>query len=93
MSDDHTRLGNEAEYILTSEAFNKAMEELDVGIVQMWAAGYFKTVEDREDAFNRVRGARVFKERLTSLIESMKLSKAQAERRVKLRSIAGNADD
>jgi hypothetical protein len=93
MADDISRLGNEAEYILSSEAFRKAMTELDEGIVEMWAAGLFKTAEEREDAYNRVRGARMFKERLNSLIESMKLSKAQAERRVKLRSIAGSADE
>lgn len=93
MSDDITRLGNEAEYILSSEAFRKAMGELDETVTEMWAAGLFKTPEEREDAYNRVRGARMFKERLNSLIESMKLSKAQAERRVKLRSIAGSADE
>jgi predicted TPR repeat methyltransferase len=85
MADDISRLGNEAEYILSSEAFRKAMTELDEGIVEMWAAGLFKTAEEREDAYNRVRGARMFKERLNS--------KAQAERRVKLRSIAGSADE
>lgn len=93
MTDDITRLGNEAEYILQSEAFNKAMDELDKGIVDMWASGSFRTTEEREEAFNRVRGARMFKERLVSLIESKKLSKAQAERRVKLRSISGHADE
>lgn len=93
MSDEITRLGNEAEYILSSDAFNLAMDQLDKGIVEMWAAGSFKTTEEREEAFNRVRGARMFKDRLVSLIESKKLSKAQAERRVKLRSISGNADE
>lgn len=93
MSDDITRLGNEAEYILTCEAFNKAMDDLDRGVIDLWASGAFKSVEDREDAFNRVRAARAFKQHLTSQIESMKLSKAQAERRVKLRSIAGTADE
>lgn len=93
MNDDITRLGNEAEYILQSEAFNKSMDELDKGIIEMWASGLFKTQQEREEAFSRVRGARMFRERLVSLIESKKLSKAQAERRVKLRSISGHADE
>lgn len=81
MEDDVIRLGRQAENILTSDAFKKAMEQLEAWTIEQWANGQFKTPEEREEAFHQVRGARMFKVRLTSLVESMTVSKAQAERR------------
>lgn len=81
MEDDVIRLGRQAESILTSDAFKKAMEMLETYQIEQWANGQFKTPEEREEAFHQVRGARLFKTRLTSLIENMAVSKAQAERR------------
>ena len=81
--DEALRLGVEAEYILSSEAYAKVMAELDKGLVDLWSSGQFKTPEEREDAFNRVRGARMFRDRFNGLIENMKMKKAQAERSIK----------
>lgn len=74
--EDKIRLGHEAERILDSDVFKKAMDELDTGLIEMWASGFFKTQEEREDAFNRVRGARMFKDRLSSFVSGMKIQKA-----------------
>jgi hypothetical protein len=87
--DDAIRIGNDAEYIQNSEAFQLAMSELEKGIVDAWAAGQFKTAEEREEAFNRVRGARMFRDRFNGLIENMKIKKAQAERSMKAERARG----
>ena len=87
--DDAIRLGNDAEYIENSEAFRLVMSELEKGLVDAWAAGQFKTAEEREEAFNRVRGARMFRDRFNGLIENMKMKKAQAERAIKAERARG----
>lgn len=81
--DEAIRLGTEAEYILSSEAYAKVMAELDKGLIDLWSSGQFKTTEEREDVFNRVRGARMFRDRMNSLIDNMRMNKAKAERAVK----------
>lgn len=78
--DEAIRLGSEAEYILASEAYQKCMAELDKGLIDLWSSGHFKTPEEREDAFNRIRGARMFRDRLGSMIDNMKVQKAKIER-------------
>lgn len=78
--DEAIRLGTEAEFILSSEAYAKVMAELDKGMIDLWSSGQFKTVEEREDVFNRVRGARMFRDRMNSLIDNMRMNKAKAER-------------
>lgn len=78
--DEAIRLGIEAEYILSSEAYAKVMAELDKGLVDLWSSGQFKTQEEREDVFNRVRGARMFRDRMNSLVDNMRMNKAKAER-------------
>lgn len=78
--DEVIRLGNEADYIQNSDAFRLVMTDLEKQLVEAWAAGQFKTPEEREDAFNRVRGARMFRDRFIGLIENMKMKKSQIER-------------
>lgn len=89
MSKDISRLGQEAEYILSTEAYKIASEALEARVLEDWASGLFTTTEQREEAFNRVRAARVFRAGLTALIENMKVSKAQAEGKRKRRVAAG----
>jgi hypothetical protein len=84
MEEDIHRLARQADNILTSDAFKIAMDELEAQTIDNWANGLFKTPADREEAYGLVRGARVFKVRLTAIIENMKLTKAQAETREKL---------
>jgi hypothetical protein len=84
MEEDIHRLARQADNILTSDAFKIAMDELEAQTIEMWANGVFKTPTDREEAYGLVRGARVFKMRLTAIIENMKLTKAQAEARDRL---------
>jgi hypothetical protein len=79
--DDIERLARQADYILASEAFETAMEQLERATIDRWADGQFKTPEEREEAFHGVRAARQFTTRLKGLVEDMKLSKAQAETR------------
>ncbi len=78
--DEAIRMGTEAEFILSSEAYAKVMAELDKGLVDLWSSGQFKTPEEREDAFNRVRGARMFRDRMNALVDNMRMNKAKAER-------------
>lgn len=84
-----TRLGQEAEYILSTEAFKKASEALENNVIAAWAGGMFTTPEQREEAYNRVRAAKVFREGLEALIGNMKVSKAQADSKRKRRVAAG----
>lgn len=84
MEDDVYRLARQADNILTSEAFQKAMDQLETHTIEQWANGQFKTPAEREEAYGLVRGARTFKNRLLGIIESMKLTKAQVEQREKL---------
>ena len=84
MEDDVYRLARQADNILTSEAFQKAMDQLETHTIEQWANGQFKTPTEREEAYGLVRGARTFKNRLLGIIESMKLTKAQVEQREKL---------
>lgn len=84
MEDDVYRLARQADNILTSEAFQKAMDQLETHTIEQWANGQFKTPADREEAYGLVRGARVFKNKLLGIIESMKLTKAQVEQREKM---------
>lgn len=84
MEDDVYRLARQADNILTSEAFQKAMDQLETHTIEQWANGQFKTPAEREEAYGLVRGARTFKNKLLGIIESMKLTKAQVEQREKL---------
>lgn len=84
MEDDVYRLARQADNILTSEAFQKAMDQLETQTIEQWANGQFKTPAEREEAYGLVRGARTFKNKLLGIIESMKLTKAQVEQREKL---------
>jgi hypothetical protein len=84
MEEDIYRLARQADNILTSEAFQKAMSELEAQTIEQWANGQFKTAQEREEAYGLVRGARTFKNKFVAIIESMKLTKAQAEQREKL---------
>lgn len=83
--DDIVRLGQSAELILASEAYRIVTEDLEKFQIDCWANGNFKTQQDREDAYHLVRGARLFKGKLEAMLSNMKLSKAQAERRLELR--------
>lgn len=85
---DAIRLGISAEAVLDNPAFQQAIEELETRLIEQWASGEFKTPQDREDAYSLIRGARTFKSRLIGMLESAKLTKAQAEQRDKFR--AGN---
>lgn len=93
MEDEIYLLGREAEHILSTNVWKRIEENLERPIIEAWAAGQFKTSEEREDAFARVRGARLWKASLTAFIENMKVQKAQAERRAKLRQGEGQSDD
>ena len=84
MEDDVYRLVRQADNILTSEAFQKAMDQLETHTIEQWANGQFKTPAEREEAYGLVRGARTFKNKLLGIIESMKLTKAQVEQREKM---------
>ena len=84
MEDDVYRLARQADNILTSEAFQKAMDQLETHTIEQWANGQFKTPAEREEAYGLVRGARTFKNKLLGIIESMKLTKAQVEQREKM---------
>lgn len=86
---DISRLGQEAEYILSTEAYKQAVDALERGVMEAWAAGHFTTTEQREEAFNRVRASRFFRESLTALVNNMKVSKVQADDRAKRRRAAG----
>ncbi len=85
------RLGMEAEHVLNNGAFTTAMDLLDRKLVEAWAEGAFTTMEQREEAFARVRGARMFRETLLSMINDMKIEKANAERRGKRAELRGDA--
>lgn len=90
--EDAIRMGTEAEFILTSEAYRKVMSELDKGLIDLWSSGQFKTVEEREDVFNRVRGARMFRDRMNALIDNMRMNKAKAERTQKAQKGYGQGE-
>lgn len=79
--DDIQRLAQQAEYILASEAFDLALEQMERSTIDRWAEGHFRTNEEREEAYYAVRASRQFAARLRGLVEDMKLSKAQAETR------------
>jgi hypothetical protein len=83
--EDIIRIGYAAEQILASEAFTIAMEDIERFNIECWADGKFKTSQEREEAYALVRGARTFRAKLNAMLDAMKLSKAQAERRVELR--------
>lgn len=85
------RLGAEAEYILNTGAFQLAIEQLDKQLIEAWAAGAFASPEEREEAFSRVRGARLFKESLLAMVTNMKVEKANAERRGRRAELRGDA--
>ena len=89
MSDDPIRLGAQAEAVMDNPAFQKAMADLETHTIEMWAQGTFKTLQEREDAYALVRGARSFKLRFVRMLEDAKLTKAQAEQREKLRASNG----
>lgn len=93
MEDEIQRLGREAEHILSTDVWKKIEENLEKPIIEAWAAGQFKSSDEREDAFARVRGARLWKASLNAFVENMKVQKAQAERRAKLRQGEGQSDD
>ena len=78
------RLGNSAELILTSEAYQMIVEDLERYQIECWASGSFKTPQEREESYFLVRGSRTFKSKLEAMLANMKLSKAQAERRIEL---------
>ena len=84
MDEDIERLARQADNILTSDAFKKAMDQLETQTIELWANGQFKSPAEREEAYGLVRGARTFKIKLVGIIESMKLTKAQTEQREKL---------
>jgi hypothetical protein len=90
--EDAIRMGTEAEFILTSDAYRVVMAELDKGLIDLWSSGQFKTVEEREDVFNRVRGARMFRDRMNALIDNMRMNKAKAERAQKSQKGNGQAE-
>lgn len=81
---DIEQIARQAQNILTSQAFELAMEQLEAATIEAWANGQYRTPAEREEAYGLVRGARMFKVRLTTLIEDMQVSKAQAVRREKL---------
>jgi hypothetical protein len=81
---DIEQIARQAQNILTSDAYKIAMEQLETATIEAWANGQYRTPAEREEAFHLVRGARMFKVRLTALIEDMQVSKAQAVRREKL---------
>lgn len=83
MQHDPELLARQAHNILTSDAYKKAMDELETYTIEMWANGQFKTPAEREEAYGLVRGARTFRARLNGLLEDAKLSKAQAETRAR----------
>lgn len=78
-TEDIIRLGREAEYIQNSEAYRRAIHALDDNLMRSWADGQFKTPDEREDAFNRLRGARVFRDLLNSMVDGMKVAKDRLE--------------
>lgn len=79
--EDRERLARQAEYILASEAFEVAMEALEGATVTRWSEGLIITPADREEAYQFVRAARLFKQQFRAIVEDFKLSKAQAETR------------
>jgi len=83
MENDPELLARQAQSILTSDAYKKAMDQLETYTIEMWANGQFKTPGEREEAYGLVRGARTFRARLNGLLEDAKLSKAQAETRAR----------
>jgi len=83
--DEIIRLGMSAEGVLSSEAYNVAMKELEAALVEKWANGEITTSQEREEAYGLVRGARTFRARLEAMLGNMKISKAQAEQRIHLR--------
>ncbi len=85
------RLGQEAEYVLGNGAFQLALDSLDKQLTEAWASGAFATTEEREEAFARVRGARMFRESLLQMVNNMKIEKANAERRGKRAELRGDA--
>lgn len=82
--DDIIRLGYSAEQVLTAEAFRIALDDIERFNIECWANGKYKTPQEREEAYALVRGARTFRDKLTAMLDAMKLSKAQAERRSEL---------
>ena len=81
---DIEQIARQAQNILTSQAFEMAMAQLETATIEAWANGQYRTPAEREEAYGLVRGARMFKVKLTGLIEDMQVSKAQAVRREKL---------
>ena len=50
MEDDVYRLARQADNILTSEAFQKAMDQLETHTIEQWANGQFKTHIQKQTA-------------------------------------------
>lgn len=78
--DEAIRLGSEAEYILNSDVFKMAMEEIETDLTVKWAAGQLKDADEREDAFRCVQSARAFRMKLMSLLDGRRVAKDRIER-------------
>jgi hypothetical protein len=81
MNDDEIiRLGRSAETVLNSEAFSKALDEIETHKIRMWADGIYKTPQEREEAYALIRGAKEFRSALNMMLDRMKISRDKVER-------------
>jgi len=74
------RIGRSAEVVLNSEAFTRALDEIEGQKIRMWADGIYKTPQEREDAYALVRGAKEFRSALNTMLDRLKISRDKVER-------------
>jgi hypothetical protein len=77
-------LGLDAQHVLNSPAFNKAMEALIEKTCQQWRDGSLASPAAREDAYQFVRATLGLRGELQRMLDDMKVSAhraAQAEKR------------
>lgn len=84
-----SNLANEADFILKSEAFRKAVEDTELHITREWGSGVLNTPEKREMAYYQLQAVKSVRSKLEIMIADMKVdafNAAKKEKSLKARS-------
>lgn len=83
IADDTRRRAAEAQSFLDSSIYADIRDRMEKQLLDAWANGAFSTCEQREEAFNRVRGFRVFLGELQRALDELKVAKVAEAAAVK----------
>ena len=78
-----SNLATEADYILKSEAFRKAVEETEAAITREWGSGVLNTPEKREMAYYQLQAVKSVRSKLEIMIADMKVDAFNAAKKDK----------